>query len=197
MSILNWFKKDSTNQQQTNDADSAQQKKKFKISDWFTSTPTELDENGKEVPVQGTKPVSDPHKTFIPLLLSYMAVKNPDAGLPMLTGYMSGRQQELDRQKEDAWKQWEIKAKQKRQALEDERWQKKWDANYVTVPNNQIDYGQYVQNPMTTGFKLDGGFKPQDQLQERINNLGQVNNQIPFLNFNQQEQQQMPSLSSA
>jgi hypothetical protein len=213
MSIFDWFKNlaekkqsdnptEQVNQPQNNVDDTVAAPKKDRLA-FLKSTPTTLNDSGQEVPAEGAAAKWDVHK-ILPLILPLMATSLPEAGGTLLNAYNAGRQQELDRQKEDAWKQWEIKAKQKRQALEDERY--KIEHPTYTVPttadlakNSPIDYGQYVQNPMTTGFKLDGGYKPEDKLQEQINNLGKVdfqgNNAIPFLNFDQQEQRQMPSLS--
>jgi hypothetical protein len=181
VNILDWFK--NKNEQQTNNVDTSDPKKKFKISDWFTSTPTELDENGNPIPVSGAKAVSDPYKVAIPLLLSYMAVKSPESGVPMLSGYLGGRQQQLEQQKEDAWKQWQVRANQKRQALEDERYN--IEHPVYTVPtvnnvtgNNAADYGQmFTANPQSLNFNLGGSYKPTDKFQNQINNIGQLSDQ--------------------
>lgn len=181
MNILDWFK--NKNEQQTDNVSTSDPKKKFKISDWFTSTPTELDENGNSIPTSGAKAVSDPYKVAIPLLLSYMAIKSPESGVPMLSGYLGGRQQRLEQQKENAWKQWQVKANQKRQALEDERY--KTEHPTYTVPtagnvssNNAVDYGQmFTANPQSLNFNLGGSYKPTDKFQNQINNIGQLSDQ--------------------
>jgi hypothetical protein len=205
VNILDWFKnlagKTQTDQATSNTNLGTTAPKKDRLA-FLKSVPTTFDDSGNEVPAEGTTANWDVHK-ILPLLLTAVAAKAPDTGGALLNSYTIGRQQQLEQQKEDAWKQWQIRANQKRQALEDERYN--IEHPVYTVPtvnnvtsNNAADYGQmFTANPQSLNFNL-GGFGTSDKLQNQINNFGQPveqnsNNQLPFL----QEMQQTPAQSNA